>query len=1467
MQECIAFLVAECGNKNIKVKRAAFAALGMVHVQLGPTVKAMAFASIKTPALRNEIEKVFEENPFDSSLSSKEWPRCYILSNIADDNDAGSGHSDSGMNIELPKTDLISELPSDCLTRMGSKEGKTAWKARKSALEDVEKAVKNSSGLLDTSRLRPLVDLMRAMRERLSDSQSNLKPLAARLIGLVLGAVEDEAQGKLGKVVYGPIMNAAMNDKRKIMNDAAMEALIKSTSIPEVKGKGFNEHSLEPFVVALTMELDRSEFKSTGIAGIFVLTKSFAPHLPDLDKISAQRGETVGGRFARVLVNALSSSKADIRSAAESLLSECISNNVFSMSTAKKCMAKMVPAKQRSIGMILAKIASSSTSSNATETSPSKAPEMPTKRSPLAEKRQSKTTERSIMEKPKPTARTTAPATRLAAQSKLSVQQVEEPENDIPFNPLVVRANPTAVQKSRSAMRSLTWPEYPEEPSGAPLYNGLKKAWAPIIQADSVQKLFPDKGIRNQSDVNAGFDVLRQAIEMDKEEQGSVVVEQLHFILRWSVFVMGCKESAVGLTGLLDMLSDLITYLSDRLHEFSDLELSLFVPFLFEKASIAKGRFKDTYMDLLRSITSGSLIPDKRLGPLVCVPIMENSSQAKARLLACQNCHHCVEVIGLSGIGKKGVLVAAKAFSTEKLPENRATFLDFMVLLVSKMNNDIQRLSKICGSSLSPKARAMIEEHMKKVPSPSKALPTRTPSPQKPSRLPRPSHVSPPTRLFSSPRNDFVAPPVFQDELPALDLRRVLRERESPGTTPKKPIFASTLPPVTAASSYSSNHGTSSLESDLSELLQSSSSGTSGSSLSKPPPSPLSKPPPSPLGAAASLRARLMKIRERNNLGPLPTSKPSETIEIPMTSVTALPSSQGVEENQSTLSHHSGESHMVHAASNEPVLDSFLETIRKLLEKSNHILEDDDALLSCTDVLKNIHAAVSKQASLAVMIPPSAVENLRDEIKNKASEVVGLLTQLIRFGFHCHPEHLSSGMSVPLLSVNLASLMAIFRSSDLATLVSVDDLTLLIKEAGTALLDPRLAQQTKQSDTGPNQIDEVTSTQMVRAINKLAVQAATGATRENSIQALIRLQDQLSSSENEEVEDSQFNSRLSRVVTKLSTRVIKAEEGTPHPFSSSSMDMETVLCFFEDTLDVCRKADQAMDPSGQSERTAATSHMVKSLVTSILKHRRECTSIRQEMEDLEIDPHTSALGELVGSIASDLGITASTPPQIDSEDNEVVRLLNILADDAQGPERSAAIASLKSYRAIHGDKELMHHLEDVSPAFRSYIVKELTGDPNNLSQNQTTTTAMSERIKKLRSKLNATEGASSQEKSAQSVKPPPSKMLDQQQRMKDLREKLKASQAAAQTNSVSFPPSTSRPQEEQGNKGDTDNGQSSNPQINHFRERLAAAKEKQAANKSLPGEQPSPMPTTTSASSRAAALRARLQAVKQQNKL
>jgi hypothetical protein len=491
------------------------------------------------------------------------------------------------------------------------------------------------------------------------------------------------------------------------------------------------------------------------------------------------------------------------------------------------------------------------------------------------------------------------------------------------------------------------------------------------------------------------------------------------------------------------------------------------------------------------------------------------------------------------------------------------------------------------------------------------------------------------------------------------------------------------------------------------------------------------------------------------------------------------------------------------------------------------------------------------------VIAPFVVDNLREEIKERASEVVGILTRLIRFGFYCHPKSLSAGMSVPLLSVNLASLMAIFRSSDLATLVNVDDLTILIKEAGTALLDPRLAQSPKQGEIALSQIDEATSTQMVRAINKLAVQAATGSARENSIQALVRLQDQLSP-DNDLGGDPQFNSRLSRVVTKLSTRVIKAEEGTPHPFSSSSMDMETVLCCLEDALDACRNVDQ--------EGAAATKHIVKSVVTAILKARKECSSILQDLDDLQIDPYTSALGQLIRSVASDLGLFFSIGSQDMSEKSDVGSLVSAVVDAPQGPERTAAIEALKSYRKMYGDKELMDRLEDVSPAFRSYLVKELSETTTNMSP----TSAMSERIKNLRSKLNATatDAPLPQGESTQAA----SEKMDQQQRIGELRQKLNDTQAALPQASSSFPPPTAPTSEQRVAIGDTEisnvdyHGSSSNPTISAFRERLAAAKEKQAAMKTSSGELASPMPAT-SASSRAAALRARLQAVKMETQL
>jgi hypothetical protein len=87
------------------------------------------------------------------------------------------------------------------------------------------------------------------------------------------------------------------------------------------------------------------------------------------------------------------------------------------------------------------------------------------------------------------------------------------------------------------------------------------------------------------------------------------------------------------------------------------------------------------------------------------------------------------------------------------------------------------------------------------------------------------------------------------------------------------------------------------------------------------------------------------------------------------------------------------------------------------------------------------------------------------------------LYRIISFAMNCGLPSVTSGISIPLLSVCLATLMALFRDNDFAKNVSQDDLTLLIREAGTALLDSRLTTA---------EMDEATSTQMVRAMNKVS---------------------------------------------------------------------------------------------------------------------------------------------------------------------------------------------------------------------------------------------------------------------------------------------------------------------------------------------------------------------------------------------
>jgi hypothetical protein len=300
---------------------------------------------------------------------------------------------------------------------------------------------------------------------------------------------------------------------------------------------------------------------------------------------------------------------------------------------------------------------------------------------------------------------------------------------------------------------------------------------------------------------------------------------------------------------------------------------------------------------------------------------------------------------------------------------------------------------------------------------------------------------------------------------------------------------------------------------------------------------------------------------------------------------------------------------------------------------------------------------------------------------------------------------------------------------------------------------------------------------------------------------------------------------------------VKAEEASLQPFSSVSFDTEAIICCLEDSLVACEKVEQE-NKSGDTN-VAACRILAKLLVTAILKARGETASMRCQMDELGIDPSSSALGRLLVSCASELGLSSSSPLRHMTKD--VASLVSTVGSAPQGPERNAAIDALRCYKATHGDEELNDHLNEVSGAFRAFILEQLSESASKEATESTSASSMSERIKSLRSKLNATEAVVQSavervdSRDSHPVQTRPS-MDSGIQRPSPSKLPVFSASSGTATGSVS---------------------------VRAFRERLAAAQEKRSVENASPSDV-IPQPTVT-AGSRAATLRLRLQAVKKQS--
>lgn len=325
-------------------------------------------------------------------------------------------------------------------------------------------------------------------------------------------------------------------------------------------------------------------------------------------------------------------------------------------------------------------------------------------------------------------------------------------------------------------------------------------------------------------------------------------------------------------------------------------------------------------------------MPSQRFGSVVCVAVIERSPHAKGRVMACQICQECIDLSGINACGKRGVLATAKALSEEKVPENRLAALDLMELIFSKMNGEKPRLARICGSSLSDQGMQLIMERWQKRALKSNALTSESCGGETIS-------VSPPLNEIAVGLSQ--AEERTPSQLPALSLR-------APGNHDSASSF---IEPE--ENTQSSNYGP---LVETAKLIQCNAVDEKGRAAID----------DDIGGAAANLRARLLRIKERVALADEPVSLANGILNIPTSNT-----------DHYTTKH----------------FDDDMQIIRSLMAKNVPVSDDDPHVVSCIDTLKKFHAALSKQHGQISAYTSEDLLALRECMISQTNTTVETLTR------------------------------------------------------------------------------------------------------------------------------------------------------------------------------------------------------------------------------------------------------------------------------------------------------------------------------------------------------------------------------------------------------------------------------------------------------------------------------------------
>mmetsp|Transcript_14415 Transcript_14415/g.21637 ORF Transcript_14415/g.21637 Transcript_14415/m.21637 type:complete len:2162 (-) Transcript_14415:214-6699(-) len=681
-----AFCQSEMDNKTAAVRTSAVEVMGALYYQLGPRFLAIAMSDDMKPALKSVLETEFQKVGHDPAAATKSFR-------------AVKGEAPAvASGGAIPRTDLSSALERSVVTDLTFSEGKNSWQNRKSAMEAIIQVCERSGHYIAGNATAK--EVIKALKDRLNDTQANLKPLGASALGHLISSLEPEYSARVLRVIAGPLIGGVA-DNKKAMRDASVQSLQMIVSCCKGECATPDANLFGALVPAL------SEAVLNPVGRLELLTWVLA----QVESPTAMKCEWT--ELAHSLVVALQDKIAAVRSVAEQLFSALVSKGYVSKAEASKSFRDLPPANARAVQPALDRILSAASTAPAVATDP---PSPTRAGAPVRRHQQVEVESTSAPERPaSKTSKLAAPKTSRSDVADAPVAPAVEPENVSKTFPL----KKTNKEKRLEDFYKQNWPQPPEDPGEAEM-QALKSTWEPLMAPELFAVIFQEtKGLVNQDSVMGAMAELTSLL--DEEAYGAtsgmpfgpgvgeVVIQHTDLMLRWAALALCLRESSSGLMHILLLISKIFNKIDSVGGQLHEAEISTILPALIERSGHRSERHKKAFTSAIGGV-KGTVSPSR-----LCQLLLQGlrCKNKKTRVNCVEMISNIIRESGPVVLGRQGILQIGSIFNTRETDVAlRNAALDFCFYLYLHVGSNKTKLMKLLGD-ISEKAVPMIDHRIK----------------------------------------------------------------------------------------------------------------------------------------------------------------------------------------------------------------------------------------------------------------------------------------------------------------------------------------------------------------------------------------------------------------------------------------------------------------------------------------------------------------------------------------------------------------------------------------------------------------------------------------------------------------------------------------------------------------------------------------------------------------------------------